>query len=482
MVMSKVGKFAIFFGVVFVNVIFAVDRTTNVKDEIAASIEAKKSKYVHISREIWGFAELGYLEHKSSLILQTALEDEGFSVESGIAEMPTAFVASFGKGKPIVGILAEFDALPGMSQDTVPRRKPLIKNGPGHGCGHNLFGTASMAAAIAIKDWLAELGHSGTIRLYGTPAEEGGSGKVYMVRAGLFDDVNAVLHWHPSHKNDASPRTCLANRSAKFRFYGTSAHASSSPHRGLSALDGAEAMNYMVNLLREHIPSDSRIHYVITAGGLAPNVVPEFAEVFYYVRHRQIKTLEDIWQRVVKAAEGAALGTGTRVEHEIIHGNYALLPNETLSKLMYENLCLIGGIKYTPEERAFAEAISKTLGENSKPLDTAEKIQPYKLSQGNGSTDVGDVSWAVPTAGLRTATWVPGTAAHTWQAVAVGGMSIGEKGMITAAKTMAFTAADLFMDPLHINKAREEFEQRRGPNFKYKPLIGDRKPPLDYRK
>jgi aminobenzoyl-glutamate utilization protein B len=241
-------------------------------------------------------------------------------------------------------------------------------------------------------------------------------------------------------------------------------------------------MNYMVNLLREHISTDASIHYVITNGGLAPNVVPDFAEVFYYVRHYETAGLEDVWERVVKAAEGAAEGTGTRVEYEVIHGNYNVLPNEALSKLVDRNLRFTGGVTYTAKERVFAEAISKTLGENKKPLDAVEKIEPYEFKKNKGSTDVGDVSWIVPTAGLYTATWVSGTAAHTWQVVAVGGMSIGVKGMMVASKTMALTAVDIFMEPAKLEKIKKEFKEKRGVDFKYRALLGDRKPPLDYRK
>jgi aminobenzoyl-glutamate utilization protein B len=474
--------FSILTALNFVEPLFSSDKNEDVKRKIAARIEAKRPEYARISREIWEFAEPGYLEEKSSSLLQKNLEKEGFSIKSGVAEIPMAFVASYGDGRPVVGILAEYDALPGMSQDAVAERKALRENGPGHGCGHNLFGTGSMAAAIAVKEWLAESKNSGTIRLYGTPAEEGGSGKVYMVRAGFFDDVDVVLHWHPGDKNDASAHTTRANRSGKFRFYGVSSHAAGAPERGRSALDGVEAMNYMVNLLREHISTDASIHYVITNGGRAPNIVPDFAEVFYYVRHYETSGLEDVWERVVKAAEGAAKGTGTRVEYEVIHGNYNVLVNEALSKLVDENLRFTGGVKYTAAERVFAEAISKTLGENSKPLDATEKIEPYEFKKNKGSTDVGDVSWVVPTAGLYTATWVPGTAAHSWQVVAVGGMSIGVKGMMVASKTMALTAIDIFMEPADLEEINKEFKEKRGADFKYRALLGDRKPPLDYRK
>ncbi len=452
------------------------------KARVAASIDADGAKYANVALEIWEFAEVGYQEEKSSALLQSELRSAGFQVDAGVAGMPTAFVASYGSGGPVIAILAEFDALPGISQAAEPRRRPLVEFGAGHACGHHLFGTASTAAAIAAKEWLVRAGRSGTIRLYGTPAEEGGAGKVYMVRKNLFDDVDIVLHWHPSDRNDASQETSLANRSAKFRFHGHSTHAAGAPERGRSALDGVEAMNVMVNMMREHIPSETRIHYVITRGGFAPNVVPDFAEVYYYVRHPDAQTLEAIWERVVKTAQGAALGTGTTVEHEVIHGIHSLLPNDVIGKLLDANLKSVGGVRYNAEERAFAEEIQATLGESARSLETAETIEPYVLKQAGGSTDVGDVSWVVPTAGIGTATWVPGTSAHSWQAVAAGGRSIGTKGMLVAAKTLAMTVVDLFQDPRLIDAARAEFEERRGPNFEYWSLLGDRDPPLDYRK
>ena len=399
-----------------------------------------------------------------------------------MAKIPTAFVAEYGSGQPVIGILAEFDALPGISQEVATQRQPIENQGAGHACGHHLFGTASTAAAIAVKDYLKKTGQKGTIRLYGTPAEEGGSGKVYMVRAGLFDDVDVVLHWHAGDRNTASPSTSMANRSAKFRFHGYSAHAAGAPEKGRSSLDAVEAMNHMVNLMREHIPDGSRIHYVITRGGNAPNVVPDFAEVFYYVRDFNVDILEDLWARVIKTAEGAALGTGTRLEYEIIHGNRPVLANDVAQKIMYDNLVAIGGVSYTKKERAFAEQIYKTLRSPDKEISSAGEVQPYKFTKGKGSTDVGDVSWMVPTAGLRTATWVPGTSAHTWQAVAAGGMSIGVKGMMNAAKTIAGTAVDLFNNPEAVKNAQKELIERRGPTFNYYSLLGDRGPPLDYRK
>jgi aminobenzoyl-glutamate utilization protein B len=350
-------------------------------------------------------------------------------------------------------------------------------------CGHNLFGVASAAAAIAVKDWMSANRITGTLRFYGTPAEEGGSGKVYMVRDGLFKDVDAVIVWHPGDANGIDGSVSQANVTGKFRFRGVSAHAAGAPERGRSALDGVEAMNAMVNMMREHVPQDTRIHYVITNGGRAPNVVPDFAEVYYYARQHDMKILDDVWDRIVKAANGAAMGTGTTVDFEITGSVYPTLLNETLAKVMYRNLQRVGGVKYAAEETAFAQELQKSLGPQARPLETAWTIEPWQFDQkSGGSTDVADVSWNVPTVQMGAATWVPGTAAHSWQAVASSGMSIGAKGMIVAAKTMALTATDLFQAPATVATAKAEMERRRGAGFVYRTRLGDRKPALDYRK
>lgn len=450
-------------------------------------IERNEAVYTELARRIGALAELGYQEHESSKLLQEHLKNAGFHVTTGVAGLPTAFTASFGTGPPVIGILGEFDALPDMSQTASPYRDAVPGQSAGHACGHHLFGVGSAAAAVAVKEWLASGSHSGTIRYYGTPAEEGGSGKVYMVRAGLFDDVDAVLHWHPSDVNSADPASSLANKSAKFRFRGIAAHASAAPERGRSALDGVEAMNYMTNLLREHVPSETRIHYVITHGGGAPNVVPDFAEVYYYCRHPDRETVQAIWERIEQAARGAAQGTGTSVDWEIMHGNYELLPNVILSGRLHSHLSSVGGVRYDQEEQTFAHAISRTFARESDPetlLQSAKKVRPFVPDPPRTptSTDVGDVSWVVPTAGLRTATWVPGTAPHSWQAVAAGGTSIGIKGTTVAAKTLTLSAVELFLQPDLLVSAKAEFRKRRGESFEYEPLLGDRAPPLDYRK
>ncbi len=455
------------------------------KETVARFLDANGARFGQVAQQIWDFAEVGYQETRSSALLQSTLKEAGFTVEAGVAGIPTAFVASWSNGAgPIIGILAEFDALPGITQDRMAERAPIADKPSGHACGHHLFGAGSTAAAIAVKEWMSASGQKGTIRLYGTPAEEGGAGKVYMVRSGLFKDVDVALHWHPSDRNGADAASSLANKSAKFRFRGVSAHAAASPDRGRSALDAVEAMNHMVNLMREHVPQETRIHYVITYGGAAPNVVPDFAEVFYYTRNPDPANVASIFERVVKAAEGAALGTGTEMEYEVIHGLYNLLPNIALQQAIHANLERVGGVTWTAEERAFAEAIHKTLEADAPPLEIVTQVAPFQVVEagGGGSTDVADVSWVVPTGGMRAATWVPGTAAHSWQAIAAGGTSIGEKGLLVAAKTLAMTAVDLFTTPSLVAEAKAEHGKRVGPDFVYKPLVGDRPPPLDYRK
>jgi len=453
-----------------------------VDQALVDKIEARTPEYDAVARQIWGFAEVGYQETRSSALLQSVLQKAGFRVTPGVAGMPTAFTAEAGSGKPVIAILGEFDALPGLSQACETSESPIQPGAPGHGCGHHLFGTGSAAAAIAVSEWLKENKVRGTIRFYGTPAEEGGGGKTYFVKAGLFDDVDAVLHWHPSSGNSADAESSLANMSAKFRFHGKSAHAAGAPWLGRSALDGVEAMNYMVNMMREHVSPESRIHYVITKGGEAPNVIPANAEVFYYCRHPDMDVVRKNFDWIVQVAEAAAMGTQTTMDYELIHGLFNVLPNETLARIMYRNLIELGGYTYNDEERAFAEKIQETLPAPAN-LENTKRVKPFEVSERGhgGSTDVGDVSWVVPTTGLRTATWVPGTSGHSWQAVAAGGMSIGTRGMMLAAKTLALTATDIFRDPSVLVKARTELERRRGSNFEYKPLIGDRDPPLDYR-
>lgn len=451
------------------------------RDALINGIDNRFEQNREIALSIWELAELGYLEVQSSALLQETLASEGFSVEAGVAGIPTAFIAEAGSGQPVIAVLAEFDALPGITQTASPVREEIPGKAGGQACGHHLFGTASVSAAIVIKQWLADNNVKGTIRVYGTPAEEGGSGKVYMVREGLFDDVDAVLSWHPGSVNRATANSTLANRSARFNFRGVSAHAAGAPEKARSALDGVEAFNFMMNLMREHVPQETRIHYVITSGGEAPNVVPDYAQVYYYLRHPDADMVRSIWERVEAAARGAAAGTGTSVDWEIMHGNLSLLPNHLIASLMQKNMESLGGIIYNAEEQAFAETIYPTLTKPAFELGSEQSILDIRKSINMGSTDVGDISWNVPTAEFTTATWVPGTPAHSWQAIAAGGTTIGIKGLQLAAKTMALTAADIFENPELVKQARADLIRQRGDDFNYTPLLGDRAPALDYR-
>src|SRR4029079_17585429 len=454
------------------------------KAALTQRIDARRDHYATVAKEIWGFAEIGYQEQKSSALLQQELRAAGFAVRAGVAEIPTAFVATYGSGKPVVAIIGEYDARPGLSQEAqTAQRHAIEENGAGHGCGHNLLGTGALAAAIAVKEWLGA-GHPGTLRYYGTPAEEGGSGKVYMVKAGLFSDVDVAVSWHPADRNSASPTSSTANITGKFRFRGVAAHAAAAPDRGRSALDAVEAMDYMVNMMREHVPQDTRIHYIITRGGAAPNIVPDFAEAYYYARQPNMKILDVIWERMVDAAKGAALGTGTKMEIEITGAVYNVLPSDYLAGVMHANLERVGGFRYTPEEVRFGEELRKTLTEAPDVAIGSQETVARLASGGinSSSTDLADVSWNVPTVSMVAATFVPGVPAHSWQATACAGGTIGVKGMMVAAKAMALTTVDLFTDPSHIQKARAEFDQKRGPGFVYKTRLADRKPALDYRK
>jgi aminobenzoyl-glutamate utilization protein B len=451
------------------------------KSQAISDLQSQYDLYKDIMMQIWDFAELGFKETRSSALHQKTLSDNGFIVESGVAGMPTAFVASYGSGKPVIGILAEFDALPGLSQDTVPERRPLTGRTAGHACGHHMLGTASVAAAIELKKIVEQYHIPGTIKLFGTPAEEGGSGKVYMVRAGLFKGVDVVVTWHPSDNNAVGYSTTMAIISAKFRFHGLSAHAASSPEKGRSALKAVEGMDYLVNMMREHLPSDARIHYVITDGGKAPNVIPDFAESYYFVRHFNRDIVRQIFDRVVKAGEGAALGTGTTMDYEIIDGNYDVLPNRVLAVAMQKDLERVGGVNLTRAEMEFSKKIQASFNYKVLSPESMDSVSPLAANFDSGpfSSDVGDVSWNVPTVGLVAATWVAGTPAHSWQAVACGGTSIGAKGMMVAAKTMTLLGIDLLTQKDLIPAATEEFKKDRGADFEYKPMFGGRQPALN---
>jgi aminobenzoyl-glutamate utilization protein B len=438
------------------------------------------------ARQIWGFAEVGYQEKKSSALLAEQLRKAGFEVTMGVAGEPTGFVALFRNGAgPVVAMTAEFDALPGLAQQAIPTKTGIAGQPAGHGCGHNLLGSASVGAAIAVKRWMQAAKISGEIRLYGTPAEEGGAGKAYMVRDGLFKDVDVTLAWHPGNANTAVQSITMANSNGKFRFHGISSHAAAAPEKGRSALDGVEIFDVAANFMREHVPDRTRIHYVITSGGGAPNVVPDYAEVYYYVRSYDPKVVLDVMGRLKKAAQGAAMATETTQEFEQIGGVYSMLVNDTLGQVVDRNMRAIGGLSWTPEEIAFGQTMQKSLPTDSPPLSSVGEIEPYSVhdqpDRPGASTDLADISWNVPTVSFNTATFVPGSPGHSWANAAAAGSSIGFKGAVLAAQTLALSAAEVMQSPDVIAKAKAEFLKRRGPDFIYQPMVGNRKPALDYR-
>jgi len=449
---------------------------------VLARVEAHAAHFGDVSRQIWEFAEPGFKEAKSAGLLVQELRQAGFRVREGVAEMPTAFVAEWGSGKPVIGIMGEFDSLPGLSQETEPVKKPRVAGGYGHGCGHNLLGSGAALAVVAVRDTLDAVKIPGTIRYYGTPAEEGGDGKIYMIRAGLFSDVDVVLTWHPSDRNIATLQSTLALIGAKFRFHGTASHAAAAPEKGRSALDAAMLMGHAVDMLREHIPQESRLHYIISHGGDAPNIVPAETEVYLYARHPHMAVLDGIWSRVLKTAEAGALATETTMTMTLVGSDYDILPNDALTTLIDRRLREVGGVTYTPEEQTFAEALRKTvLTDTALPLGSQQTVRPMDEPVGIGSTDAGDVSWVVPMGWFMTATNVPGVSNHSWQATACTGGTIGRKAMVVAAKTLALSAMDLFTDPMQVKAARESFEKRRA-GFQYNSRIpADMKPPLNYR-
>ena len=452
------------------------------RDSVLSSVASQRDEAWVIAQKIWKAAEPGYQETFSSKLLADRLEQSGLKVTRGVADIPTAFTAEYGEGKPVIGILGEFDALPGLSQTSEPTRTPRDdKNSYGHGCGHHLFGTASMTATIALCEQIKAGQVSGTVRFYGCPAEEGGSAKVFMVEAGLFEDCDAVLHWHPSSRNAAGDKSSLARMAVKFRFRGKAAHAAGAPEQGRSALDAVELTNHAAQLLREHTPEFTRIHHVVTSGGEAPNVVPAFAEVYYYVRHPEADILRPLYHRLELCAKAGALATETELEIGFEGGIREIMPNQTLSAVVARHLKEQNNLSYSDDDMKFVARIQTEIPD-PKPLESIHEVEDVSGTIGKGSTDVGDVSWVVPTTGFNTACWVPGTPGHSWQAVACGGTRIAEKGMDLAARTLAMTALELFASPATLQQANRELTERRG-DIRYKSLMKPgQKPPLNYRR
>lgn len=448
------------------------------KQTAQAEVVARGDLIGKLGREVWSFAEPAFQEHRSSKLLADTLEAAGFKVRRGIAEMPTAFVAEFGSGKPVVALLAEYDALPGLAQAAVPVLQPIPRQQAGHGCGHNLFGAAIVGAGISVKEAMQRHKLGGTLRVYGCPAEEGGCGKAYMVRAGELKDVDVAIHWHPGNSNQASMRSSLAIVRFRCRFTGISAHAAGSPHLGRSALDAVELMNSGVNYLREHVPSTARIHYVITDGGKRPNVVPQEAESWYYIRAPKMSEAQAIFARVKKIAEGAALMTETKYELRMITGSYEILVNEPLARAMDANLRAVGPPQFSEEELKFAAAIRKEMNVSSRPEENPAWMTIDKFGEDatNGSTDVGDVSWIVPTVGLGVATAAREIPGHSWGMTACAGSPLGARGSLVAAEVLAATTIDCLEHPKLLEEARADFTRRTG-DVKYEPVLSAGPPP-----
>ena len=436
--------------------------------------------YDKMQKELHELAEPGFVEYKSSELIIKHLEENGFKIERGVANLPTAFVATFGEGEPILAVLAEYDALPGLSQDTTTCSNPRVQGGYGHGCGHNLIGTTAVSAAVAVSKWLAQ-GHQGTIKLYGCPAEEGGGGKTYMVREGLFNDVDCAISYHPTSTNQILRDTWSTKIGVIFDFEGRTSHAGGAPHLGRSALDGVEAFNMMMNMNREHFHQNSRIHYVITNGGEAPNIVPDKAQVYYYLRHQNPEVAKDILQRTIAAAKGAAMGTGTTVKYSFVAGSYSMLCNTHLGRMAQRNLEKVGGIRLTDVEKAYIEELNRNANLPTLDLSKFEKVKPFQeviSSQGGSSDDTGDVSQVVPL--CRVETCVSPGSLHTWHFSSIAGTSIATKAMLNAAKTIYLTFVELYKNPKELKKVREDWEAVQGKDYKYECLVGNEPPALDF--
>ena len=440
--------------------------------------DAQFKTYDKMQKDLHELAEPGFVEYKSCELIIKHLEENGFKVERGVANLPTAFVATFGEGEPVLAVLAEYDALPGLSQDTTACFSPRVPGGYGHGCGHNLIGTTAVSAAVGVSKWLAQ-GHKGTIKLYGCPAEEGGGGKTYMVREGLFDGVDCAISYHPTYQNQILRDTWSSKIGIIFDFEGRTSHAGGAPHLGRSALDGVEAFNMMMNLNREHFHQNSRLHYVITNGGEAPNIVPDKAQVYYYLRHQDPEVAKDILQRTIAAAKGAAMGTGTTVKYSFVAGSYSILCNTHLGRMAQRNLKKVGGVKLTNTEKSYIEELYRNAKLPAPDFSKFEEVKPFQeviSSLGGSSDDTGDVSQVVPLCRVETCLG----AIHTWHFSSISGTSIATKAMLNAAKTIFLTFVEIYKNPKELKKIHEEWEAVQGKDYKYECLIGNEPPALEY--
>ncbi len=458
---------------------FAQNEMTKTKEGIVDSVEKHKANLIKISDEIWALAETAFEEHKSSKILSDYAEKQGFRVERGIAGMPTAFVATYGSGSPVISVLGEFDALPGISQKAQPTKSPLNEGAAGHGCGHNLFGAASLGAAVAIKEQIENGTFKGTVKFMGTPSEEKFFAKIWMVNAGLWDDVDVNISWHPSAEMKADVQSSLALVDFKVEFFGQAAHASADPWNGRSASDALELYTTGINYYREHVKPTVRMHYHIQDGGQVVNVVPDYARLWMRVRDTKRSGMMPVYERVMAMAEGAAIMANVDYKVSLISGIYEVLVNREGGKIMQANLELLGPIAYTEEEIAFGKKIQEVTGKEQVGMDsTIKPLEETKENPGGGSTDVGDVSWNVANINLGVTTAPKDTPWHSWAVVACGGMSIGHKGLTYASKAMAMTMADLFENPELVEKVKAEYKERKGDEV-YKAIIPEGPPPID---
>ena len=448
------------------------------KQAIIASVEKHKENLIKISDDIWALAETAFEEHESSKILADYAESQGMTVERGVAGMPTAFVATYGTGKPVISVLGEFDALPGLSQKTTPDKNPLVEGGAGHGCGHNMFGAASLGAAIAIKEQIEAGNIKGTVKFMGTPSEEKYFGKIWMVQAGIWDDVDVNVSWHPSSSIEADVQSTLALIDFKIEFFGQAAHASGDPWNGRSASDALELYTAGINYYREHVKPTVRMHYHIQDGGQVVNVVPDYSRVWMRVRDTKRSGMKPVYERAMAMAEGAAILANVDYKVSLISGIYEVLPNREGGKIMQSNLELLGPISYTDEEIAFGKGIQNATGKPEVGFDSKIKpLEETKEHPGGGSTDVGDVSWNVANINLGVTVAPKDTPWHSWAVVACGGMSIGHKGMIYASKAMSMTMLDLFENPDMVKDVKAEYVKRKG-DIVWEPMI-DGPPPID---
>ena len=448
------------------------------KKALLKSVEKHKTELIKISDEIWSLAETAFEETKSAEILAGYAEKQGFKVERGVAGMPTAFVATYGSGSPVISVLGEFDALPGISQKAQPTKSPLKEGAAGHGCGHNLFGAGSLGAAIAIKELIEDGKIKGTVKVFGTPSEEKFFGKIWMVNAGLWDDVDVNISWHPAAKTESDVQSSLALVDFKVEFFGQAAHAAADPWNGRSASDALELYTSGINYYREHVKPTVRMHYHIQDGRQVVNVVPDYSRLWVRVRDSIRSGMLPVYERVQEMAKGAAILADVDYKVSLISGIYEVLVNREGGKIMQNNLELLGPIEYTEDEIAFGKKIQEITKKEQVGMDSNIKpLENTRENSGGGSTDVGDVSWNVANINLRVTTAPKDTPWHSWAVVACGGMSIGHKGMIYSSKAMSMTMLDLFENPTLVKKVKDKYKERKGKEV-YKAIIPEGPPPI----